>query len=112
MVFGSRGEEEEKMMEHKGLFGLGDGKVGGQKIIGGWKSERIEKNLVFLRMCVVGEMEMWRDEKLLYLAEKKNEKMKNIVSTNLLLYPYYIKHYFFLIFNYITHKYINMFISK
>ena len=29
MVFGSRGEEEEKMMEHKGLFGLGVGKVGG-----------------------------------------------------------------------------------
>ena len=29
MVFGSRGEEGEKMMEHKGLFGLGDGKVGG-----------------------------------------------------------------------------------
>ena len=29
MVFGSRGEEEEKMMEHKGSFGLRDGKVGG-----------------------------------------------------------------------------------
>ena len=28
MAFGSRGEEEEKIMEHKGLFGLGDGKVG------------------------------------------------------------------------------------
>ena len=41
---------------------------------------------------------MWRDGKLFYLVEKKNEKMKNIVSTNLLLYPYYIKHYFFKIF--------------
>ena len=29
MVFSSRGEEEEKMMEHKGSFGLGDGKVEG-----------------------------------------------------------------------------------
>ena len=57
MVFGSRGEEEEKMMEHKGLFGLGDGKVGGQKIIGSWKSERKEK-IQFSFMCMW--LERWK----------------------------------------------------
>ena len=49
-------------------------------------------------------MEKWRDEKLICLDEKKNEKMKNIVDINLLLYSYYLKYYIF-IFNYITHKY-------
>ena len=34
------------------------------------------KNLIFLHVCLVGEMEKWRDEKLLYLFEKKNEKIK------------------------------------
>ena len=58
----------------------------------------------------------WRDGKVegwktpLFVWEEKWED-KNIVSTNLLLYPYYIKHYYNF-FNYITHKYINMFISK
>ena len=51
-------------------------------------------------------MEKWRDEKLVCLDEKKNEKMKNIFDINLLLYSYYLKYYIF-IFNYITHKYIN-----
>ena len=78
--------------------------------------ERIEKwedkkDLVFPRVCLVGKMEKWRDEKLICLDEKKNERMKNIVGINLLLYPYYLK-YFIFIFNYITHKYINIFISK
>ena len=62
-------------------------------------------------MCLVGKMEKRRDEKLICLDEKKNERMKNIVGINLLLYPYYLK-YFIFIFNYITHKYINIFISK
>ena len=69
------------------------------------------KDLVFPRVCLVGEMEKWRDGKLLCLDEKKNERMKNIVGINLLLYPYYLNYYIF-IFNYITHKYINIFISK
>ena len=78
--------------------------------------ERIEKwedkkDLVFPRVRLVGKMEKWRDEKLICLDEKKNERMKNIVGINLLLYPYYLK-YFIFIFNYITHKYINIFISK
>ena len=62
-------------------------------------------------MCLVGEMEKRRNGKLVCLDEKKNERMKNIVGINLLLYPYYLKHYIF-IFNYITYKYINIFISK
>ena len=62
-------------------------------------------------MCLVGEMEKWRDGKLVCLDEKKNERMKNIVGINLLLYPYYLKYYIF-IFNYIAHKYINIFISN
>ena len=57
-------------------------------------------------MCLVEEMEKWRNEKLVCLDEKKNEKMKNIVDINLLLYSYYLKYYIF-IFNYITHRYIN-----
>ena len=78
--------------------------------------ERIEKwedkkDLVFPRVYLIGEMEKLRDGKLVCLDEKKNERMKNIVGINLLLYPYYLK-YFIFIFNYITHKYINIFISK
>ena len=70
------------------------------------KSRRIEKILFFFCVCLVGEMEKWRDEKLICLDEKKNEKMKNIVDINLLLYPYYLKYYIF-IFNYIPYKYIH-----
>ena len=44
-------------------------------------------------MCLVGEMEKWKDGKLVCLDEKKNERMKNIVGINLLLYPYYLKYY-------------------
>ena len=67
------------------------------------KKRRIE-NILFFLVCLVGEMEKWRDEKLICLDEKKNEKMKNIVDINLLLYSHYLKYYIF-IFNYITHKY-------
>ena len=65
------------------------------------------KDLVFPCVCLVGEMEKWRDKKLVCLDEKKNERMKNIVGINLLLYPSYLKYYIF-IFNYITqiYKYI------
>ena len=44
-------------------------------------------------MCLVGEMKKWKDEKLVCLDEKKNERIKNIVGINLLLYPYYLKYY-------------------
>ena len=47
-----------------------------------------KKNLVFPHMCFVGVMEKWRDKKLFYLVEKKNEMIKNVVYTNLLLWLY------------------------
>ena len=72
---------------------------------------RGQKRFSFPCVCLVREIEKQKDEKLVCLDEKKNEKMKNIVGINLLLYPYYLKYYIF-IFNYITHKYINIFISK
>ena len=68
------------------------------------KKKENRKHFVFSCVCLVGEMEKWRDEKLICLDEKKNEKMKNIVDINLLLYSHYLKYYIF-IFNYITHKY-------
>ena len=77
--------------------------------MGRWKSGRIENNegiekwearkyLVFPRVCLVGEMEKWKDGKLVCLDEKKNERMKNIVGINLLLYPYYLKYYSIFLF--------------
>ena len=47
-------------------------------------------------------IEKWRDEKLLCLVEKKNERTIHVVHTNLLLCPYYIKKmvYNFFFFNY------------
>ena len=49
-------------------------------------------------------IEKWRDEKLLCLVEKKNERTLNVVHINLLLCPYYIKKMvykkFFFFFNY------------
>ena len=38
-------------------------------------------------MCLVGRVEKWGDEKLIYLIEKKNKKMKIEISLNLQLYP-------------------------
>ena len=56
----------------------------------GWKSGRIENNLVFSHMCLVG-VEKWRSEKLFCLVENENERIENCVCINLLLYPNYIK---------------------
>ena len=50
-----------------------------------WKDR---KYLIFPHVCLVGEMEKWKDGKLFYLVERKNEMMKNKVSINLQLYPY------------------------
>ena len=44
----------------------------------GWKSERIENNLVFPRICLVGGVEKWESEKFFYLVEKKSEKIENV----------------------------------
>ena len=54
-------------------------------------------------MCLVGEMEKRRDEKLFYLFERKNEKMENEVVINLQLCFHYKKRqkeiFFFYIYN-------------
>ena len=50
-------------------------------LVGGWKMVGIEK---------------WRDEKLLCLVEKKNERTIHVVHINLLLCPYYIKKKWFI----------------
>ena len=52
-----------------------------------WKSRRMEKwndgkYLVFPRVCLVGEMEKWEDEKLFYLVEKKSGRIKKVVYIN------------------------------
>ena len=41
-----------------------------------WKSGKKEK------LCLIGGIEMWRDEKLICLIKKKNEKIENIVVIN------------------------------
>ena len=63
----------------EGLFGWRGKEVGEQKVF-----------LVFSCMFLVGRIEKWRDEKLIYLAVKKNERMKNKAGINLLICPYYI----------------------
>ena len=56
--------------------------------MGSWKiSERMEKwedikYLVFSRVCLVGEMEKWKGEKLFCLVEKKSEMIENVVYIN------------------------------
>ena len=46
-----------------------------------WKNIR---DLFFSLICVlVGKIEKWRDEKLFYLVEKKNERIENIICINL-----------------------------
>ena len=56
------------------------------------KLEGYRKDLVFSRMCLVGRIEKWRDEKLFYLIEKKSERIENKVSIKLPpLYPIQVK---------------------
>jgi len=64
-------------------------------LVGGWKSGRIKEILVSL-ICVWLGVKKWRDEKLIYLVEKKNGRIENEVCLNLLLCPYFIicKKYF------------------
>ena len=56
------------------LFGWRSGKVGGWKIVGGWKSERMENIVVFPLMCLVGAVEKWEDRKLFCLVGEKKGK--------------------------------------
>ena len=41
--------------------------------------------IVFSYMYLVGRIEKWKDRKLLYLVEKKSERIKNITYINLLI---------------------------
>ena len=41
--------------------------------------------IVFSHMYLVGRIEKWKDRKLLYLVEKKSERIKNITYINLLI---------------------------
>ena len=41
-------------------------------------------------MCLVEEMEKWRDRNLFYLVVEKSERIENLVYLNLLLCPQYI----------------------
>ena len=41
--------------------------------------------IVFSHMYLVGRIEKWEDRKLLYLVEKKSERIKNITYINLLI---------------------------
>ena len=52
-------------------FGWKSGKVGGWKIVEGWKSERMENIVVFPLMCLVGGVEKWEDRKLFCLVGEK-----------------------------------------
>ena len=53
-----------------------------------WKSGRIEKNLVFSYLCLVGRMEKWRDESLFVWLRRKMRGWKIEVSINLQLCPH------------------------
>ena len=55
-----------------------------------YKSERIEKYLVFSRVCLIGRVKSRSDEKLFYLVEEKNGKIEYIIYINFHLCPYYI----------------------
>ena len=47
-----------------------------------------KKCFIFPHLCLVGEVEEWRDENLLGLVEKKNKRIKNVVCINLPSCPY------------------------
>ena len=48
------------------------------------------KYLVFPLVCLVGGVKKWEGGKLFCLVGEKNERMKNLIYINWLLYPYYI----------------------
>ena len=69
-----------------------------------WKSRRIENKkviekwedkryFIFPRVCLIGRMKNWKDEKFICLVEEKNERIEKVVHINLLSCSYYIKHY-------------------
>ena len=54
------------------------------------KTQSKQALLVFSLVCLVWGVEKWRNGKLIYLVEKKNEKIENKVCIKLLSHPYYI----------------------
>ena len=46
------------------------------------------KDLDFFHLCLIGEVEKWRDEIFFCLVEMKNKRIKNEVGINLSLYLY------------------------
>ena len=56
--------------------------MGGWKISGRIKKWKDRKYLVFPRVCLVGEMEKWKCEKLFCLVEKKSERIENVIYIN------------------------------
>ena len=40
------------------------------------------KYLVFPRVCLIGGMKKWEDEKLFRLVEKKSERIENVIYIN------------------------------
>ena len=55
--------------------------MGGWKIVGGWKSGKIE-NIKFSLVCLVGGVEKWEGGKLFCLVGEKNGRMKNVIYIN------------------------------
>ena len=51
-------------------------------LVGGVEKWENRKNLVFPSVCLVGGVKKWEDEKLFYLVEEKNVKIKNVVYIN------------------------------
>ena len=65
------------------LTGWKSRKIENEKMIEMWKDER---NLVFSYICLDGRIKKLRDEKLICLIKKKNERIKNRFCTNLPLW--------------------------
>ena len=51
------------------------------KLVGDGKGED-RKNLVFLHVCLVREVEKWENEKLFYLVREKKWMMENVIYIN------------------------------
>ena len=53
-----------------------------RKLMGEWKSEKIEKNLVFPHVYLDGGVKKWKGGKLICLVENKSERIENVVYIN------------------------------
>ena len=53
-----------------------------RKLMGEWKSEKIEKNLVFPHVYLDGGVKKWKGGKLFCLVEKKSGRIENVIYIN------------------------------